>query len=258
MDLVVSGTGGRWVARRDGAVVGELVARVRPDGRCFLFPGDGPPAAFGALLDAALGELGDRDVHLEAAPTDELAARGFVVHRREHLYRLPIGAERPVTPPAGYAFVSAADADLDRLRVLDERLRGHVPGVSGWRNEPAAFARETFQDPEFEASTYPVAVCAATGDYAGLARVWVRRDGRPPRLGLVGVRPAHRRRGLARALLARAFAPLRARGVGEVVTEVDETNTASRALMAGFGARRTGTAVELRRAGRTGEAGATG
>ncbi|WP_370452685.1 GNAT family N-acetyltransferase [Kribbella sp. VKM Ac-2568] len=38
------------------------------------------------------------------------------------------------------------------------------------------------------------------GDYAGLVRIW--NGPRPlPRLGLIGVLPAHRRRGLARALV---------------------------------------------------------
>jgi ribosomal protein S18 acetylase RimI-like enzyme len=53
------------------------------------------------------------------------------------------------------------------------------------------------------------------------------------------------RRGIARALLAEVFARLDERGLDEVSTEIDETNTASRALLEGFGARRTGTSVEL-------------
>jgi ribosomal protein S18 acetylase RimI-like enzyme len=204
---------------------------------------------YGSLLDAALGEL-DRDVYLEGEATDELTERGFVVHRREHLYALPTDVPRPVPLPGGFAVLSAADADVDRLRKLDDELRQDVPGTAGWRNEPGAFARETFQDPEFDAATYLVAVEAGTGAYAGLVRVWIRRDGRAPRLGSIGIRAAYRKRGLARALMAQVFGVLRERGVPEVVTEADETNIASNALMASFGAHRTGGAVELLRAAR--------
>jgi hypothetical protein len=69
-------------------VVGTLVAWVRPDGRCFLFLSDCAPGVYGSLLDLALGELA-RDLYLEGEATDELTERGFVVHRREHLYALP-------------------------------------------------------------------------------------------------------------------------------------------------------------------------
>jgi ribosomal protein S18 acetylase RimI-like enzyme len=67
------------------------------------------------------------------------------------------------------------------------------------------------------------------------------------RLGLIGVLPAYRRRGLAGALLARVFGVLATRGQAEVSCEVDETNVASNALMAGLGARRVGGSLELRR-----------
>jgi ribosomal protein S18 acetylase RimI-like enzyme len=247
--VVVTEAPRRWEARRGGEVVGTLVAWVRPDGRCFLFVSDCAPEAYGSLLDAALGEL-DRDVYLEGEATDELTERGFVVHRREHLYVLPTDVPQPVSLPDGFAVVSAADADVDRLRELDEELRQDVPGTAGWRNEPGAFARETFQDPEFDAATYLVAVEGGTGAYAGLVRVWIRGDGRAPRLGSIGVRSAHRKRGLARALMTRVLGVLHERGTPEVVTEADETNAASNALMASFGARRIGGTVELLRAAR--------
>ncbi|GIH19482.1 GNAT family N-acetyltransferase [Rugosimonospora africana] len=107
------------------------------------------------------------------------------------------------------------------------------------------FDDQTFGDPEFDPATYLIAVREGTGDYAGLVRVW----GRPQvsRLGLIGVLPAYRRRGLAFALLAQAFGVLSARGQAEVMCEVDETNVASNALMTGLGARRVGGAVELLR-----------
>lgn len=88
-----------------------------------------------------------------------------------------------------------------------------------------------------------VAVDDVNQAYAGLARVW-NNPGRP-RLGLIGVMPGYRRRGLAKVLLAAVLAPLRGCGISEVAAEVDATNTASNALLLGIGARRTGGSIEL-------------
>jgi len=70
-------------------------------------------------------------------------------------------------------------------------------------------------------------------------------EGADPATWFHRVHRRYRRRGIARALLAEVFSRLVARGVSEVSTEIDETNTASRALLEGLGARRTGTSVEL-------------
>jgi hypothetical protein len=73
----------------------------------------------------------------EAAGTarDVLSARGFVVQRREHHYLVPT-SRGMARAPVGFAFISAADCDVDRLRILDETLRQDVPGAAGWRNGP--------------------------------------------------------------------------------------------------------------------------
>jgi ribosomal protein S18 acetylase RimI-like enzyme len=76
-----------------------------------------------------------------------------------------------------------------------------------------------------------------------MSGVW-NTPGRP-QLGLIGVTRPYRRRGLAIALLARAFSVLHQRGQAEVTAEVDDTNTASRALLQGLGARRAGGSAEL-------------
>lgn len=242
----------RWSASRDGVAVGQLHALLRPDTRCYLlFLRDCAPQAYGPLLDAALDAV-DRDLYVDVDETAgdlrrELAGRGFAVNRREDYYLVP--TDPTVTGlagwpmPDGFQIISAAEADVDRLRDLDDTLRQDVPGTAGWRNDPAEFAGQTFGDPEYDPATYLLAVDTATDGYAGLVRVWVA-PGRP-RLGLVGTVPAHRRRGLATALLARAFAVLHARGQPAVTCEVDRTNTASTALLTGLGARRTGGGVEL-------------
>ena len=55
----------------------------------------------------------------------------------------------------------------------------------------------------------------------------------------------YRRRGLASALLARAFRVLHERGRTDVTAEVDDTNMASRSLMVRLGARRNGGSLEV-------------
>jgi ribosomal protein S18 acetylase RimI-like enzyme len=85
----------------------------------------------------------------------------------------------------------------------------------------------------------------------GLVRIWI--GPRPqPRIGLVGVLPAYRHRGLARALIAQAFAVLVARGETEAIAEADRENKASTTLLAGLGAVVTGSEVELHRTAGTG------
>jgi ribosomal protein S18 acetylase RimI-like enzyme len=66
-----------------------------------------------------------------------------------------------------------------------------------------------------------------------------------PRLGLIGVTRAYRRRGLARVLLGAAFAALHGRGIEFVDAEVDSSNDASIALLSSIGAVQTGVSLEL-------------
>jgi GNAT superfamily N-acetyltransferase len=263
--IVVSGDRhGGWSARRGGAEVGRLEVLERPDRRRFLWLADGPAGSatgpdavagvWAALLDAALPALSHGELYVEideqaADLARVLAARGFAVHRRESRYLVPTllpDGLRGVRMPAGYRVISAAEATVDQLRDLDDQLRQDVPGTAGWRNDPVGFARQTFDDPQFDAATYLLAVQQATGHYVGLVRLWNRPD--LPRLGLIGVLPPHRRQRLALALLAAAFDAVHRRGQPEVSCEVDRTNTASTALLTRLGARPVGGNVELIRA----------
>jgi ribosomal protein S18 acetylase RimI-like enzyme len=139
--------------------------------------------------------------------------------------------------PDGVIVISANDAFEDQLRHLDDALRQDVPGAEGWKWDPVDFNEETFRA-DFDPATYLVAVDVPSGEYIGLARGWIN-PGRP-RLGLIAVLPAYRRRGLASLLLARAFKVLNERGKKEVTAEVDETNAASASFMSKLGARRIG------------------
>lgn len=210
-----------------------MKAYVRPDGRHFV--GDPDPES---LAEATT------DVYctVEGSELDSYGALGFDVHRREGTYLVPIRAAR-VEAPQGIALAHADELDETTLRLLDDELRQDVPGTDGWQWNEADFREQTYEAAEFDPTTYLVALDGETGEYVGIVRVWMKQP--IPRLGFIGVRRRYRRRGIARALLAEVFARLEERGIYEVSTEIDETNTASRALLEGLGARRTDTSVEL-------------
>ena len=204
------------------------VATRRPDGRWFVrSPGDDEPGV---------------DLYATAADSDiaEYARRGFVVHRRENHYLVPTGTIGHVEPPAGVELVTADRVEDDRLRELDDELRQDVPGTEGWRWDADGFRAE-MAGTDFDPRVYVVALHGV--DHVGIARIWMRRP--VPRLGFVGVSRPYRRRGVALALLSRAFGVLASDGIPEVTTEIDETNTASRRLLEGLGARKVGGSVEL-------------
>ncbi len=236
-----------WHALVDDEVAGKAHVVRRPDGRFFVAVDAWLDEVFDALLDAVLEDV-PRTVstiagEADAAELDRWRRRGFTERRREDEYEIPLLDTRPHPVSAGYALVSAADADLDALRRLDDDLRQDVPGTRGWVNDPDEFAEATLHPGLFDPATSLVAVEEATGAYVGLVRIGVAR--RWAKLGLVGVLPGHRRRGLGRALLGAALQPLRDRGVGMVLAEADARDEAARRLLGRFRARRSGGTVEL-------------
>ena len=239
-----------WRARAESGAVGAVTAFLRPDNRWFVFFDDCRADAYEPLLAAVAGNTGS-DLYATADEDDhEAAARltrlGFIENRREGIFIIPTDphvtglADVPV--PDETVIISAASADEDDLRLLDDALRTDVPGSDGWVWDPGDFHEETFSS-EFDPGTYLVAADISDGSYIGLARVWV--GPRRSRLGLIAVRPEYRRRGVARALLARAFGVLHERGTAEVSAEIDDANTASLALLGGMGARRRIGTVEF-------------
>lgn len=226
-----------WHALDDDVVVGRAQVMRRPDQRAFVavdaWHADVGSELLETVVGAVPGALYSTVGEDDAVQAALFGLHGFVEGRREDELLVPVrsygGADRAV--------ISAADADVDRLQELDERLRGDVPGSDGWHEEPDAFREHTFDERIFDPETYLVAVDG--GEYVGLCRIWKGR-----RLGLVGVLPSHRGQGLGTALLRQAMRPLVGR-VDVVTAEADATNHASLALLRGFGATRTGGTVEF-------------
>jgi RimJ/RimL family protein N-acetyltransferase len=224
---------------------------VRPDGRCVVRP-NGAWTAEQATAACELARSEDVTVIATVDARDDAARRvlgeaGFTESRRESIVELSIDrvleAFREARLPPGICARSAVEVDVDRLRALDDELRGDVPGTAGWRSSPAEFRENTFDDSAFDPATYLVAVDDDSGEYVGLVRVWMNPG--MPRIGMVGVCRAQRRRGIAAALLVRALTAARDAGGTRVTTEFDVTNIGSRALAEGAGAEVVGTAVEL-------------
>jgi ribosomal protein S18 acetylase RimI-like enzyme len=133
------------------------------------------------------------------------------------------------------------------LRQLDDRMRQEVPGTDGWEWDEQGFHEETYEFEAFDPQLYWIAAEADTAERVGIVRVWNRPEG--PRLGLIAVLPHHRGRGIARGLLGEVLRTLPSRGVGTVVSEIDDTNGASLGLLVGLGARAVGGSVEMVRPG---------
>jgi hypothetical protein len=129
---------------------------VRPDGRHFVQDPDAKSLA---------GAPGDVYCTVDASEVDPYLALGFDVHRREGTYVVPTSFAR-VETPAGIVFVRADEVDETTLRLLDDSLRQEVPGTDGWRWGEAGFRAETYEAPDFDPTTYLVALDAASGEYS--------------------------------------------------------------------------------------------
>lgn len=236
-----------WLAWDRAEVVGVLHPWRSPDGRLRLYYDKCRQDTYGPLAAAIEGAC---VATVDAADTAALAAlttAGFSELRRENEYEIPVTRTDPPVP-AGIEIVTADKTELEPLMLLDCAIRADIPGSDGWQPDPGWFREETYDSPFFDPQTYRVALDPG-GSYVGLARVWKALPGQAyGRLGCVGVLAAYRRRGLGRALIARALAPLAAAGQLAVTAEADTTNVASHALLTSFGARVTGGTAELQRA----------
>jgi ribosomal protein S18 acetylase RimI-like enzyme len=240
-----------WIARNDDREVGRLSALRRPDARWFVACDTWFDPVHDALVMTAAEDL-QQDLYAVVSESDDESlarhvASGFAVHRRETEVTIDVvqalRALGTSDPPAGYRFVSAADIDEVDLRILDDVLREDIPGSDGWVNHPQEFREYTFAA-HFDRTAYLVAVDDADHS-VGLVRIW--KTPLPRRLGLIAVQREHRRRGIARALVASALLAVQAQGITSVSAEVDSENAPSLALFEKMGAKRTGGTIELRR-----------
>jgi ribosomal protein S18 acetylase RimI-like enzyme len=240
-----------WNLVRGADTIASAHAMSRPDGRWFVSIDAWDDAAWAPLMTMMIKDLGC-DLHTIVDESDEATQAnwrrfGFEVARRELDYVIPVdpGVTGLVESrlPDGMVLLAADAVDETELRLLDDTLRADVPGGDGWLNDPQEFREHSFDERYFDPATYLVALDDAVPAFAGLVRITVLP--RRPRLGLIGVAPAYRRRGLARALLAAAFVALHDRGFTHVGAEVDATSTATIRLLEQIGGQRTGASVVM-------------
>ncbi|MEW1909355.1 GNAT family N-acetyltransferase [Kitasatospora sp. NPDC085895] len=239
----------QWQAVEDGVVAGTGDASLRPDGRLFVSIDAWHGAAFDRIADAMLADL-PQPLHtlVDEADHDEASAwgrLGFTPARREWGHLVPTDPRATglgdVPCPDGVTILPAGSAEDGPLRALDRVVRDEVEATAGWRTMPAEILPRPAGDTVIDPSMYAV---AQEGDrYVGLVRVTPRL--RLPRIGLIAVRADRQRRGIGRALLAHALGALHEAGTAWVRAEVDESNAAATALLAGTGARREGGTLEL-------------
>lgn len=228
-----------------------ITSYLRPDGRCLVKPdghwtADRARAAIGHARSQSLTVITVVDAATKAQRQVLLDA-GFGAARRQAVVEFDLDnalvALRHARMPAGVVVRSATEVAVDRLSLLDDELRDDVPGTSGWRSSADEFFADTFDIPSFNPKTYLVAVEGTSGEYLGLVRV--RMNPRGPRVGMIGVRRAYRRRGIASSLLAHALGAARSTGATAATTEFDLTNQASKAVFDRLGARKLGMTIEF-------------
>ena len=229
----------QWHALDDDLVVGRGDASPRPDGRLFLSVDAWHDSVFERLAAVMLAAL-PRPLYTVVDEADlDLTARwrqaGLTTRRREWEYVMASGSV-PVPSPRGVRTLPIGAAELRPLRRLDRAIHAEIESSVGWDRMPAAVLSRPLDPARY--------VVAAEADaYVGLARLALLP--RHTRIGLIAVRADHRRRGVARALLAEVLRATHERGVATVSAEVHEANSAAIALVEAAGARRHGSNLEL-------------
>jgi GNAT superfamily N-acetyltransferase len=240
----------QWHAVEDDQVVGRGDTSRRPDGRIFLSIDSWHGAVFDQLADAMLADL-PRPLYtvVDEADLDLTSCWqgvGFATRRREWEYLVPtepqITGLASVLSPEGVTIVPVGAAQESPLREVYNTIRDEVDATVGWESMPAEVLARPDGTPLLDPSKY--AVAAQCDRYVGLVRV-AGRVTRQPRIGLLAVQSDHRRRGIARALLAHVLGSLHRSGVETAWAEVNESNGAAMALFEGVGARRASSNLEL-------------
>jgi ribosomal protein S18 acetylase RimI-like enzyme len=245
---------GQWEISDGDQVIGRGESWLRLDGRRFISVDSWDDAAYDPLLGAMLAQL-PRPIftivdEAEAGTAAHWQRAGFTVRRREWRFLLPTDPQTtgldPALAPAGVTILPVGAPEAAPLQELGRVIRQEIEAEIGWQEMPA----EVLPRPEGAAQVDPTrpivpdkhGAAVQDGAYVGLIRVTGHR--RLPRIGLVAVRADHRRRGIARALLARALGDLHASGTAAASAEAGEANEAALALLAGVGAQRQSSSLE--------------
>jgi GNAT superfamily N-acetyltransferase len=238
-----------WQAVADGRVLGSADAARRPDGRLFVSIDAWQAPVFDRLAETLPADLpGPLHTVVDETDQDTRAAwerAGFTVARRERGYLVPTDPQATgpaaARPPAGLTILPVGAAAEAPLRELADAVHAEVEATVGWHTMPAQILPCPAGGVVVDPARY--AVAQQDGVYVGLLRL--TPPPRRPRIGLLAVRAGHRRRGIARALLAHTLATLHADGIRSAWAEVDESNPAAAALFEGAGARHAATTLEL-------------
>ncbi|MBB5915662.1 GNAT superfamily N-acetyltransferase [Nocardia transvalensis] len=238
----------QWHAVADDRIVGRGEASRRPDGRIFLSIDSWHDTVFDHLAAAMLPELpAPLYTLVDETDTDLRSAwerTGFTTHRREWEYLASTDARHtgldspPI--PADVTILPVGTAQEEPLLKAYTMIRAEIDATGGRGLMPVEIIACQGGPAPIDPGRY--AVATRSGEYAGILRAATRR--RHARIELVAVRAGHRRRGIARALLASALGTLHGSGIDTVSAYVHDADTAAAALFDGIG-RRAGSNLEL-------------
>lgn len=236
----------RWLAVEDDRTIGHAEASRRLDGRLFLSIDTWHGAVFDRLAAAMLADLPGPLYTVVDEADHDLTARwvraGLTFRRREREYLITTDPQATRLEPGSSAVTvrGLGGAQEPALREVYEAVRAEVDASVGWDSMPVEVPARPLGAPLDPARH---AVAEADGRYVGLVRVVARR--RHARIGLIAVREALRRNGIARGMLAEVLGALHRGGVETASAEVDERNRAATALFEGIGAKHVSSAVEM-------------
>jgi mycothiol synthase len=239
--------GGTVVAVEDGVVVGYCTPQ---HDDLTVLPSHRRRGHGRRLIEAALATeraRGHDDLQLYVPPhlpASVAFAQAVGLRYRSSLWQFRLPADRDVPAPDFPAEVTvrawdpAADTDFDEWAAfMLAAFEGH-PTPMHWTPEVirAIHATPTF-DPE---EILLVTEADAPSRLVAFTRIEMVGRDRPPgqrvgEVGLIGVLPAWRRRGLGRELLRWGVTMLRGRGAGEIELSVEADNERATALYRGHG-----------------------
>ncbi len=139
-----------WCAFDADQAIGAARAFLRPDDRWFIVFDTCRADCYQPLLAAVAENVGG-DLYTTARDTDgrgldRLTRLGFSVNRRESSYLIPTDPAATgldaVHEHGDVVIISAADADEEQLRALDDALPQDVPGTAGWKWDPGVRPRD--------------------------------------------------------------------------------------------------------------------